>query len=284
MEVTDEQRFWARVAGVLTLAHLIEIAGDYPTIIARGGETFVQTSQFVVENAQLWRTALLALGIAWILVVVVAFAFYVVLEPVNRRLAQLALLFRLGGAAVGAASVMFRVSKMGIQMSTTSETFSIEQLTRLSAVLQHGANYGIYVAWMLMGLGYTLFFLLFPALGLRAPRPCQLWDIRVAAPGRGSHGELRLPAGRRHVQGAAAADAGLGGGHGGVAAHQGSARGLGRRRSRVSLSRCCRRRRHHPRRLVLDRRPGTGLRTRAHRFQESPVCTECPRDPWYVRH
>jgi hypothetical protein len=165
VEVKSEQRTWARVAGVLMLAHLVEIVGDYPTIIARGGETFAQTAQYVVDNAQLWRTALLTLGVAWILVVVVAYALYVVLEPVNKRLAQLALLFRLMGAAVGAASVMLRVSKMGIQMSTTSETFNLEQLTRLSAVLQQGANYGIYVAWMLMGLGYALFFLLFKRSG-----------------------------------------------------------------------------------------------------------------------
>jgi hypothetical protein len=36
---------------------------------------------------------------------------YVVLEPVNKRLAQLALVLRLGACFVGAASLMFRVAQ-----------------------------------------------------------------------------------------------------------------------------------------------------------------------------
>lgn len=165
MEVKAEQRTWAKVAGIAILAHLIEIAGDVPTVIARGGETFAQTAQYVVENAQLWRASVLGVGIAWIIVVVLAFALYVVLEPVNRRLAQLALLFRLGGAFVGAATIALRMSKYGVHMASTSETFTADQLARLATITQHGINSGIYVSWMFMGLGYTLFFLLFKRSG-----------------------------------------------------------------------------------------------------------------------
>ena len=162
MEVTVEQRRYARIAGVVILAHfLVEMAGDYPTIIARGGETFAQTSRYVIENELLWRAALLSVGIAWITVAVLAFALFVVLEPVNRRLAQLALLLRLGGSFVGAASLMFRVAKERLQTATASPTFTPEQLGALAAVTQRSANAGVYMAWIFIGLGSTLFFLLF---------------------------------------------------------------------------------------------------------------------------
>src|SRR5258706_10357315 len=103
MKVTAEQRTYARIAGILLLVHLIEILGDYPTIIARGGETFAQTARYVVEHETLWRAALLCVALAWILVAVMAFALYVVLAPVQKRIAQLALILRLGGSFVGEA-------------------------------------------------------------------------------------------------------------------------------------------------------------------------------------
>ncbi len=181
MEVTTEQRAWARVAGATMIAHFaVELLGDYPTILARGGETFAQTSAFVVENATLWRSALLAVGVAWIVSVVLAFALYVVLAPVNRRLAQLALLLRLGGALVGAASLMLRMSKTGVQLATTSDVFSTDQLARLASVLQQGINTGIYISWMFMGLGYILFFLLFKRSGY-LPRAISNFGVYASA-------------------------------------------------------------------------------------------------------
>jgi hypothetical protein len=40
MEITAEQRTYARIAGILFLAHfIIEALGDYRTIVARSGST-----------------------------------------------------------------------------------------------------------------------------------------------------------------------------------------------------------------------------------------------------
>ena len=166
MDVTTEQRRYARLAGVMILAHFFaEMLGDYPTILARGGETFAQTSRYVVEHALLWRTALLSVAIAWITVAILGFALYVVLEPVDRRLAQLALLLRLGGSFVGAASLMFRAAKERIQLATASTTFTTEELGRLAAVTQHASNAGVHTAWMFIGLSWTLFYVLFRRAG-----------------------------------------------------------------------------------------------------------------------
>jgi uncharacterized protein DUF4386 len=162
MEVTAEQRTYARIAGIMFLVHfIIEALGDYPTILARRGETFAQTARYIVEHEALWRAALLCVGLAWISVAVLAFALYVVVEPVHKRLAQLALILRLGGSFVGAASLMFRVAKAQAYSPSAAALFTTEQLRRLAAVTQQGANAGVYTAWIFMGLGEAIFFALF---------------------------------------------------------------------------------------------------------------------------
>ena len=161
MEVTAEQRTYARIAGIMFLAHfIIETLGDYPTIIARRGNTFAQTAHYIAEHEMLWRAALLCVGIAWISIAVLAFTLYVVLEPVHPRLAQLALILRLGGSFVGAASLMFRVAKAQVYSGSTAAMFTAEQLGRLAALTQQAANSGVYTAWIFMGLGSTIFFAL----------------------------------------------------------------------------------------------------------------------------
>ncbi|PYQ10709.1 MAG: hypothetical protein DMH00_10295 [Acidobacteria bacterium] len=163
MSITPEQRTYARLAGILFLAKLVlEGGGDGVTILAHGGECFAETARFAAENALLWRFALLNVGLAWIVVGIQAHALYVVLEPVNKRLAQLALVLRLGACFVGAASLMFRVAQA--RLYTASETeglFTTEQLRTLVAVSQRAAGAGVTTAWMFLGTGSTLFFLMF---------------------------------------------------------------------------------------------------------------------------
>ncbi len=163
MTITPEQRTYARFAGITILVHVVlEGIGDSVTIIARGGESFAETARFVAGHMVLWRFCLLNVGLSWISIGILAYALYVVLEPVNKRLAQLALVLRLGGSFVGAASLMFRVAQARLyQASPTEGLFTTEQLRALVSVTQRGANAGITIAWMLMGAGYVLFFLLF---------------------------------------------------------------------------------------------------------------------------
>ena len=163
MTITPEQRTYARLAGIMILAHVVlEGIGDSVTIIARGGESFAETARFAGEHMVLWRFCLLNVGLSWITIGILAYAMYVVLEPVNKRLAQLALVLRIGGSFVGAASLMFRVAQARLyQASPTEGLFTTEQLRALVSVTQRGANAGITIAWMLMGAGYVLFFLLF---------------------------------------------------------------------------------------------------------------------------
>lgn len=163
MTITPEQRTYARLAGIMFLAKVaLEGFGDSVTIIARSGQSFADTARFAAEHMLLWRFCLLNVGLAWIVLGILSFALFVVLEPVNRRLAQLALVLRLGACFVGAASLMFRVAQARLfQASATEGLFTAEQLRTLTAVSQQGANAGVWIAWMFLGAGATLYFLLF---------------------------------------------------------------------------------------------------------------------------
>ena len=163
MTVTAEQRTYARLAGITILAHVVlEIGGDSVTIIARGGQSFIENARYAAEHALLWRGALLSVGASWISIAILAFALYVVLEPVNKRVAQLALVLRLGASFVGAASLMFRVALTRLyQAAVTESLFTPEQVHTLSGMIQRGANAGVWTSWIFMSAGYLLFFVLF---------------------------------------------------------------------------------------------------------------------------
>jgi hypothetical protein len=163
MDPTPEQRTYARLAGICLLANFVlQGLGDGVTIIARSGESFAEKALYATENDLLWRVSLLEVGLSWIAIGILAFALYVVLEPVNKRLAQLALCLRLGASFVGAASLMFRVAQARLYgASATEGLFTTEQLRTLASVMTRAASEGVEVAWMFQGAGSTLFFLLF---------------------------------------------------------------------------------------------------------------------------
>jgi len=162
MTITPEQRTYARLAGILFLLnYVLQGAGDSVTIIAHGGETFAETARYAADHALLWRVCLLSVGLAWIDIGILAFALYVVLQPANRRLAQLALVLRLGASFVGAGSLMFRVAQARLYSASADDLFTTEQLHTLSAVIQRGANAGVWTSWLLMDAGSLLFFVLF---------------------------------------------------------------------------------------------------------------------------
>lgn len=163
MDPTREQRAYARLAGICILAnYALQGLGDSVTILLRGGETFAERARYATENALLWRISLLEVGLAWIVLGILAFALYAVLEPVDRRLAQLALCLRLGASFVGAASLMFRVSGARLYLaSATAGLFTDDQLSTLVSAATRGGSEGVEIAWMFQGAGSVLFGLLF---------------------------------------------------------------------------------------------------------------------------
>jgi hypothetical protein len=163
VDPTPEQRAYARLAGICILTnYALQGLGDSVTIILRSGETFAEKARYATENALLWRVSLLEVGLAWIVLGILAFALYAVLEPVDRRLAQLALCLRLGASFVGAASLMFRVAGARLYLaSATDGLFTNDQLSTLVSAATRGGSEGVEVAWMFQGAGSALFGLLF---------------------------------------------------------------------------------------------------------------------------
>jgi hypothetical protein len=163
MTITPEQRTYARLAGIMFLAnYALQALGDFSTILARRGETFAETARWGAESQMLYRVSLLEIAASWIVIGILAFALYAVLEPVNKRFAQLALVLRLGASFVGAASVMLRVSEARLyRASATEGLFTTEQLHTLVTVSVRSFSAGVEVAWMFMGVGSLLFCLLF---------------------------------------------------------------------------------------------------------------------------
>jgi hypothetical protein len=163
VDPTPEQRTYARLAGICILAnYVLQGLGDSVTILLRSGETFAEKARYATENALLWRVSLLEVGLAWIVIGILAFALYAVLEPVDRRLAQLALCLRLGASFVGAASLMFRVAGARLYLaSATADLFTNDQLSTLVSAATRGGSEGVEVAWMFQGAGSALFGLLF---------------------------------------------------------------------------------------------------------------------------
>ena len=163
MTITAEQRSYARLAGILVFLNVALLGvGDGITIISRRSATFDETARVAAESAVLWRAALVQVAVAWIVIGILAFALYVVLEPVNKRLAQLALVMRLGASFLGAAAVMFRIGQARLyQASAVDGLFSTEQLRTLVAVMQRGNGAGFTISMMFLGGGHLLFYLLF---------------------------------------------------------------------------------------------------------------------------
>ena len=163
MDATPEQRTYARLAGVMILANVVlQIGGDSVTIISHGNATFEETARFATESALLWRVSLAAVGASFVAIGVLAFALYAVLEPVNKRIAQLALCMRLGASFVGAANLMLRFAQARLyQSSATAGLFTTEQLRTLVAASQRASSAGFNLSIMFLGLGSTIFFVLF---------------------------------------------------------------------------------------------------------------------------
>jgi len=161
-EISQEQRNWAKVAGIMVFAnYVLQGLGDYPTIIARMGETFAERATWAAASQRLYSLSLLEVTGAWIAIGVFAFAWYIVLAPMNRRLAQLALILRLGASFVGGAAMMLRTMEARLYGAwTTDGLFTAEQLQTLVLVARRSAGVGIQTAWMFQGLGSVLFYVL----------------------------------------------------------------------------------------------------------------------------
>jgi len=102
------QRVYARVAGFAYLWLIVTGMASMVTISRiTGSGTFLERARNVAASERLYRVALSCGLIETLSAVLLAFALYVTLKPVNRLLAQIAMFWRLGESFTGGVGVVF---------------------------------------------------------------------------------------------------------------------------------------------------------------------------------
>ena len=151
------------------------------------GESFVR-GQLVVGDAT--KTAQNIIGAEWLFrlsitgdlvtytgVIVLIWALYVVVRPVNKNLALLAVFFRLAeNAVLCVATVSSLVALRLLSGADYLKTFEVSQLHSLAKLALSAQGLGMYVGFILLGLGSTVFaYLLLKSRYI--PRALAAWGI-----------------------------------------------------------------------------------------------------------
>src|SRR6266481_3731621 len=115
------QRIYARVAGFLFLWLIITgLAGELTISHIVGSGTFAEKAKRVVASEHLYRVALSSELIETLSAVLLAFALYVTLKPVDKLLAQIAMYWRLGESFIGGAGMILGFLRLSIYTSPQS--------------------------------------------------------------------------------------------------------------------------------------------------------------------
>ena len=95
-EADNTQRTYARLAGFLFLFEIVLALGSgFILSHIAGSGTFAETGKRIAASEHLYRAALSTLVMVTLSSAVLAFALYATLRPINRLLAQLAMIFSL---------------------------------------------------------------------------------------------------------------------------------------------------------------------------------------------
>jgi Domain of unknown function (DUF4386) len=159
-DISPAQHTAARVIGIL---YPIQMAtGIFGEVFARGplivsGDS-TKTAENIIASEQLFRLSVAGDLITYILVMVLTWAFYVLLRPVNRHLALLGAFFRLSELAVLCmATVNSLVVLRLLSGAAYLKTFDVSQLHSLVMLAYNTQGLTMSVGFILLGLGSSLF-------------------------------------------------------------------------------------------------------------------------------
>jgi hypothetical protein len=157
------QHRYARIAGFLFLWLIITgLAGELTiSHIVRSG-TFAETASRVVASERLYRVALSSELIETLSALLLAFALYVTLKPVDKLLAQMAMYWRLGESLIGCVGMIFGFAKLGLYTSPQSVgALGPDQAQALVALTRHAGSAAYNIGATCFSIGSILFFYLF---------------------------------------------------------------------------------------------------------------------------
>src|SRR5712691_1771847 len=115
------QRIYARVAGFLFLWLIITgLAGALTISHIVGSGTFAEQAMRVATWEHLYRVALSSELIETLSALLLAFALYVTLKPVDKLLAQIAMYWRLAESFIGCVGMIFGFMRLRLYTSPQS--------------------------------------------------------------------------------------------------------------------------------------------------------------------
>ncbi len=156
------QRTYARLAGVLFLG-VIVIAFAGGSLISRvaGSGTFAETAARIAASERLYRVGLSTVLIATLGSTLLAFALYATLRPVNRLLAQLALLFTLEDSFLALIVRMCSFARVHLYVSAQSVGAGPIAAQALVNLMRTIGGTTENLGGICFGIGTGLFFCLF---------------------------------------------------------------------------------------------------------------------------
>lgn len=159
-EISPAQHTAARVIGII---YPIQMAtGIFGEIFARGRLIVradpAKTAENIIASEQLFRLSIVGDLFTYILVMVLTWALYVLLRPVNRNLALLGAFFRLSELAVlSMATVNSLLILKLLSGSGYLKTFEPGQLQSLVMLAYNAQGLGMTVGFVLLGLGSAVY-------------------------------------------------------------------------------------------------------------------------------
>ena len=157
------QRIYARIAGFVYLWLIVTGLAGLLTIshIVESG-TFAETAKRIAASEHLYRVALSRELIETLSAVLLAFALYVTLKPVDRLLAQIAMYWRLGESFIGGAAMV--LSFLRLRLYTSPESLAALGTGQSQALvdLTRNAGFAAYnISAIFFSIGSILFCYLF---------------------------------------------------------------------------------------------------------------------------
>ncbi|MBZ5570004.1 MAG: DUF4386 domain-containing protein [Acidobacteriia bacterium] len=157
------QRIYARVAGFLFLWLVITgLAGMLTISRIVGSGDFATKAKRVVASEHLYRLALSSELIETLSALLLAFALYATLKPVDRLLAQIAMYWRLGESFIGGVGIIVGFARLGLYTSPQSVgTLGADQTRALVALTRDAGSAAYNISAIFFSIGSILFFYLF---------------------------------------------------------------------------------------------------------------------------
>lgn len=168
----------ARIAGGLYLITMV--TGIFGEVFVRGsllvGDT-TQTAHNIIGAERLFRFGIVSDLATFIGVVVLTWALYVLLSPVDRNLALLAAFLRLVEVAVSmGATINSLVALRLLSSAEFLQAFDRSELHALSRLARNAFGYGYDIGFILLGLGSAIFAYLLLRSGY-IPRVMAGWGV-----------------------------------------------------------------------------------------------------------